>query len=247
MNIIADALNFIDDDIAADALKTIINDKFPKSVTVKYRELRKPAADFHGSRSAKAICITAATFIMCAVIAVCAIFVITGYNSEDPRAHGNHKSLSDFNEIYTLYPDKEMAENLSSLEFENLAIDLYYGESGIESDWQNPDDWNSLIISGDNLQTSESISIICLFEGTIDDWNECNSSVYTEDSKFILLYGDITVYAAYYSKETKNECYAIFESNGIVYEIELVNYISSYSGETSRDTLYSILGVLLSG
>lgn len=240
MNIISKALNYIDDDLilsaynGADAKKS----RFRGGSSPRIGEWQ-PAQRAHGG--ARAVAISVAAAMLCAVIAAWAVLAFTGNHAEDPRAHGEQKILNGFEDIGAYYPDGDMAERIASLDFieyHDEGVQLWYDVGG---DWTDSNCWNSVVMSGEIEQTGQIAIVYCLFDGTYDEWassRECYRS-----GAYYITIGETEVKAARQTlADGSTDSYAIFESGGVVYELAMFN-CSQYAGyeEYQRSILEAML------
>ncbi|MCD8372416.1 MAG: hypothetical protein LUD27_03845 [Clostridia bacterium] len=236
MNKISIALNYIDDDLIFAALET--TSKFKKVQTsgsrINVEQRQSPRLKGSGIK-VKAIGGAAAALIACAAFAVCVVVALTGNEAVDIyRLDKEEKILGSFAEIQEYYPDNEV--NLSALSFNNMQIGLYYEN---DSDWRNSENWYSLVFSGygeavnaDNV--TESYTVYCLFTGTVDDWKV--SMAFDNNTQYLTI-GGVEAQTSYLATV---ECsYAIFEKNGVVYDIRV------QSGDTTNEDLMEVLELLL--
>lgn len=239
MNTVAKALNYLDDELIFSALKSIEVSAALAAGAAPRRRAGVRAPKLRGG--AKAAAISTLAVAMCAVIAVWAALAFTGNHAEDPRAHGEQKILSSFEEIAAVYPDSDMAERISSLDFIEHGyegVQLWYDVGG---DWTDSGCWNSVVMVGEIAQTEQCVILYCLFDGTYDDWavsREC----YRTDAYYLTV-GDTEVKIAnQLLAHGETDSYAIFESGGAVYELVMCNYCGNAdSGQYQRAILEAML------
>ncbi len=236
MNNIVNALGYIDEDLIFAALQTIRNFKTTKTSAQSKAHLKgKSPQRIYGG--AKAIVISTSALVVCAAFVTCAIIVFTGNHALDIyRLDKEERVLTSFSEIKEYYPDSAMADKLSNLSFNDMQVALYYDNG---TSWQDSGNWYSLIFDGygevvNTGEAIESYTVYCLFSGTLEDWRV--DSVYKGNTQYTEI-GGVEVQLSYLDI---TECsYAIFENNGVIYDIRV------QFGNSTGEDLLSVLDMLL--
>lgn len=238
MNKIATALNYIDEDLIFAALETVsVCRKTKISGNEKKHTKRKPDYSLQGGVKVKAVALSLSVLGLCAIFAVWAIIVLAGNHEIDIyRLNKEEKIIGSFAELQEYYPGKQTAERLSVLDLKEMEIALYYD---IDTDWQNSENWYSLIFSGYGESVSfdgvlERCTVYCLFTGSLEDWKV--NSVYDGNTQYMTI-GETEVQLSY---SEMTECsYAIFVKDDIVYDVRV-----QFGNSTTTD-LMTILEWLL--
>lgn len=221
MNAITNLLNYIDEELLYCAIETISpNQKYSNGSTQQKIAKYNDSIPLRGTVKGKTLAISISAFAVCTIfMIVWAIIALTGNQTLDPyRLDKQEKLLDSFSEINRLYPDVEMAERLSGLNFNEMEVTLYYENN---TDWQNSENWFSLIFNGnsgfiDSTGIVESVTLYCLFTGSLEEWKV--NAVYEDNTQYAMI-GETEVQIAFLEK---TECsYAIFEKNGIIYDLRI--------------------------
>lgn len=159
----------------------------------------------------------AACFMIMVVGVVQLSIAFLGNQSTDIYRQGDYYA-SNINEISELYGDNWLVANLDILSNENVPVDLYYNVGG-ES--QNTEDWYSLTL-GRAIEDSR-ITIYSLFDKSkdLEDWKIDN--IFTKEATTTEAFNGVTVYYAEgdLSVDYAHKVYAIFEYDGIVYDVRV--------------------------
>ena len=240
MNKILSALNYIDDELIYCALECInINKR--KSV-VKQKQIKQPKESSlpKGGVKVKVVAFSVLSLALCAVIVISAVFLWKGNYAVDQRAHGEQKILNSISEVSDYYPDGQMFDRLASLSYINYydeGLQLFYDYN---TDWQNSENWNSLLLFGTAGNSEKFAIIYCLFEDSFSYWNKARP-VYKDNSQTITI-GGTQVQVAYLTEQfgqtNSYKSFAIFEYNNIVYELCINN-------DTTNEIQTAILESLL--
>lgn len=139
-----------------------------------------------------------------------------GNQSTDIYRQGDHYA-SNIDEISELYGDGWLVANLDILSNENVPVDLYYNVGG-ES--KNPADWYSITLG--RAIADSRFSIYSLFDEdkNLEDWK---INVFTKEATTTEVINGVTVYYAEgdLSVEYAHKIFAIFEYDGVVYDVRV--------------------------
>lgn len=227
---IAKALVYLDGDMLADAMQTIGAGE--RTAEVGFRAVRRKSPRLRRGAAAKAIAVSVGALAVFLPLAVWAAVVFTGNEATDIYRVGDEMAIESFESIRAIYPDAEMAERLGGTEWAEAEISLYYTEG---ESWQDSENWYSLIFgAGVRLEdgTLQTVTLMCLFTGTLEDW-EVGMADYAGRAEI----GDTEVRLAY--NPTVDCRYALFEKNGIVYDLRM------QFASPSESDFAAILGQLL--
>lgn len=244
MNVLAEAMGYIDDDFISEALKTKFPDKALKPKNTAANFAKKGRAVTRGDERGKAVSMSVCAVALAIIIGVFGgyfIWAIQGANGKDPNNNsdtsGGAKSFKSFDEIYEYYPDRNIAEGLNNLEFEYLQIALsYHGD-----DWTDSDEWCDVIINGYcNYDEVDRIAVYCRFAESLDYWKK-DAAGLKHDGEYSASVGGVEVQIAYWNNFSRN--YSIFEINGIVYVLymDLKTSTFAHMQEITEDMLKFII------
>lgn len=152
----------------------------------------------------------------------------------DPHVEGTFEY--EIESVYDLpaeYDGKLLVQNLDLSKWAD--IDLYYVQGG---DPANTDDWYSMIIS--DSQGGKKLVMFCMFgDATVEDWKA--HRVFTEKATQTVTINGTEVQIARndYSFDLQYGYYAIFEYDGVVYDVRVKSEDSDY--------IYGVLEQMLKG
>lgn len=200
-NLLIDAITCLDSDIIANYQKYGARLKTQKNIKTKFAKWMVVAA------------------CLCIVIigAVQFSIALIKNQSTDIYRRGEHYS-SSMDEISSLYGSGWLVANIDDLKGKNVSVDLYCDKDGAKI---NSDDWYSVTLTSSN--TNYRLTIYSLFDQSKDlsDWKI--DSIFTEKATTTETINGVTVYFAEGGKSLlfSHKIYAIFEYDGVVYDIRV--------------------------
>lgn len=171
----------------------------------------------------------------CFVLVVAAVIRISiGFipsQMTDIYREGIGIELADLSGLPVEYNGVLLAENLDFTD--SAAIELYYNENGTA---QNVSDWYSLLISDGT--SDYDLMMFCMFgEASVEDWKV--DMVFTDEATETININGVDVQIARWDMSLQYEYwyYAIFEYDGVVYDIRTKSNNASF--------IYDILNTVL--
>lgn len=215
MNRLAQAMEGIGDDLILSALDGVAPAPRGERDAGRVRAYR-PGRLPRGGVRVRVAAFAAGALMLCAALVIWAAVALTGNHSEDPHAHGEQKLFSAFSEVQVYYPDAEMAERLETLaaqvQIDGEGVALYYAPG---TDWRESENWNSLLLMG--TARGNTFTVYCLFEGAAEQWLSARPAY---ESAMQGQIGGVQVYfAAQELANGETDSWALFEADGIVYEV----------------------------
>lgn len=128
---------------------------------------------------------------------------------------GTSVEIFDMSELAAVYPGDLLADNLNLSVATRTSVELYYDDTG---SFDNVADWYSLLVSAD--YTEYEMTMFCMFGNTsVEDWKV--DMVFTDEATETININGITVQIARRNTSLGYEYahYAIFEYDGVVYDI----------------------------
>ena len=219
MNKLVMAMGEIGDDLILSALESVQTSSPQRGRTGGRAAVYRFARRQRGGVRVAALAVGA--LALCAALIVWAAVALTGNHAEDPHAHGEQKIFSGFSEVQAYYPDAEMAARLAQLsgqvEPDVEGVALYYAPG---TDWRDSENWNSLLLTGWTAE-GDVFTVYCLFEGTAGYWLGARPAYESAVQGQI---GDVQVYfAAQELADGEVDSWALFEVQGVVYEVLTAN------------------------
>lgn len=207
------AIGYIEDDLISGAIEY-------KSITIKQKLMRYTV-------------IAACVALICIVVSPFMLGFI-GNNTTDIYRAGKSFVITNMEELPGEYDAKLLAENLDFTVLRDEHITLYYDENGKAED---SGDWYSLIISAKYLDYD--MTMYCMFDETksLEDW-KVDMVFKSETTQNLKINGmDIQVAGRTLPLVDKNQYYAIFEYQGVVYDIRVIS--------DDVDDIYTVLNDIL--
>lgn len=207
------AMGYIADDLISEAMEY-------KSLEMKYRALRYLA-------------IAACVVLVCVAVSPLTLGFV-GNNATNIYGVGTSLEVMNIEELSGTYDGRLLAENLDFSLLSGEEITLYYDGNGVA---KNSDDWYSLIIQAEYLDCD--MTMYCLFDETksLEDW-KVDMIFQPETTQYLEINGiDVQVAGRTLPLDDKNQYYAIFEYQGVVYDVRVVS--------DSVDEMYAILNDIL--
>ncbi len=219
MNRLIQAMEGIGDDLILSALEGVA--PAPRREREGRVRVYRPGRLSRGGVRVRVAALAAGALMLCAALVIWAAVALTGSHSEDPRAHGEQKLFSSFSEVQAYYPDAEMAIGLARLvqvsQIDGEGVQLYYVPG---TAWQESANWNSLLLMGTTGE-GNVFMVYCLFERTVQQWLDARPAYEGAATEQV---GDTQVYRAVQELVLgEADSWALFEANGVVYEVLTAN------------------------
>ena len=208
------AIGNIDPRLIAEAAPDVVSRKSAGGIWLKWGAI------------AAGVCLAAA-----AALRVSMAFVPS--QGADPLCEGCVEyEIEDLSDLPAVYDGKMLLQNLDLSE--GVDFNFFYVKDGSPT---NTEDWHSLYF--DDYQYDIKLSVSCLFDTTVEDWKP--TRLFTEKATQTVTINGTEVQIARndYSFDLQYGYYAIFEYDGIVYDIRVTSKDSDY--------IYGVLEQMLKG
>lgn len=183
------------------------------------RLIAEAAPDTVSRKSAGEVWLKWATIAACAYLVAAAVLRVAvafvPSQAADPLCEGCVEyEIEDLSDLPAVYDGKMLLQNLDLSE--GVDFNFFYVKDGSPT---NTDDWHSLYFS--DYQNGVKLSVSCLFDTTVEDWKP--SRVFTEKATQTVTINGVEVQIARndHSLDLQYSYYAIFEYDGIVYDIRV--------------------------